>query len=374
MNSIPVSRPYFWGGEIANVNEALKDLRISSQGPFLEAFEAKFATTTNSQYAIAVSNGTVALHLACDVIGLRSNDEVIVADFSMIAPLFALSYLGCIPVPVDIDDSWNLDPALIEASITDKTKAILVVHNYGHPADMTAIMEIAKRYHLRVIEDVAEAIGASRDGKMTGSWGDISCYSLYANKIITTGEGGMITTNDKSLYQAAQSKRNMSFGITPDRRFLHEEIGYNYRLTNLQAAIGCAQIDHLEDSIACKINIAKKYISLLKDVHGISLPPSMNGTKNVYWVFGILIEEEFGASKSELQHSLARKGIETRSFFSPVHEQPFLKSIEFPKGKYRKSRELSKKGIYLPSYVGLKNEDMERVVDAIAEIQLTSVK
>ncbi|UII31040.1 DegT/DnrJ/EryC1/StrS family aminotransferase [Fulvivirga ulvae] len=370
MNHIPVSKPYFWGDELSNVTEAITTGWISSNGKFIDEFEQKFAEAVEAKYAVSLNNGTSALHLACDLIGLKRGDEVIVPDFSMIAPIFALEYMGCIPVPVDVDDTWNINPELIEQAITEKTKAILVVHNYGHPSDMHKISAIAKKHGLKIIEDAAEAIGARQNDIQVGSWGDVTCYSLYANKIITTGEGGMLTTNDEHLYQLAKSKRNMSFGPDQENRFLHEKVGYNFRLTNIQAAIGCAQVHNLEASINHKISIANEYSSILKDVPGITLPPSAQNVKNVYWVYGILIEETFGLSKNKLQEVLLHAGIETRSFFAPVHQQPFLKHVSFNPSKYHKSVKLARQGLYLPSYIGLSSESIMKVADTIAQVQL----
>ncbi|MBL3659042.1 DegT/DnrJ/EryC1/StrS family aminotransferase [Fulvivirga sediminis] len=370
MHYIPVSKPYFWGDELTNVTEAVTSGWISSNGKFIDEFEVKFAEAVNARFAVALNNGTSALQLACDLIGLKRGDEVIVPDFSMIAPLFALEYIGCVPVPIDVDDTWNMDPSLIENEITEKTKAILVVHNYGHPASMIKIAAIAKKYKLRIIEDAAEAIGAEYNGIKVGSWGDVTCYSLYANKIITTGEGGMLTTNNEDLYNLAKFKRNMAFGSSAESRFIHKTIGYNFRLPNIQAAIGCAQIIHLEDSIKHKINIASEYSHHLKNVSGIVLPPSSRNVKNVYWVYGILIEESYGISKNELQTILLKKGIETRNFFMPVHKQPFLKHISIDASKYHKSVKLAKQGIYLPSFIGLSYKEISKIADTIAEIQL----
>ncbi|MBL6445766.1 DegT/DnrJ/EryC1/StrS family aminotransferase [Fulvivirga sp. 29W222] len=364
---IPVSKPVFWKNEEEYVNQAMQEGWISSKGRFIDQFEKDFASQFNYQYASTVSNGTNALHLALDVLGLGEGDEIIIPDFTMMAPVFAILQAGAIPVPVDVDYTWNIDVGQIENYITDKTKAILVVHNYGHPANMPLIKSICDRHKLLLMEDCAEVIGAKVGDQYVGSWGDASCFSFYANKIITTGEGGMIVTNNKELYEKAHSRKNMAFGCDNQSRFNHSSVGFNYRMTNLQAALGVAQLEFVEQAIAKKIHIAQVYKRLLADIDGLELPCEETWAKNVYWVFGIVITEGFGCSRNTLQDLLEEKGIETRNFFTPIHQQQFLKGYTFP-GKYSNSRKLGENGLYLPSYMDLSDDEIEEVCSVILQI------
>jgi len=364
---IPVAKPYLWGNEVKYVNEALSEGWISSKGRFITDFEEKFADFCKSKYAVTVSNATNALHLAIDALGLTDNDEIIIPDFTMMAPVFAILQHRCTPVFVDIDHTWNMDVSQIGEKITKRTKAILVVHNYGHPAYMPAIRTLCDEHNLLLIEDCSEVIGAEINGELIGNWGDVSCYSFYANKIITTGEGGMITTNDAHIYELASSKKNMAFG-QEQSRFEHISIGYNYRMTNLQAAIGLGQLEHIDQAIERKIQIANCYRRNLNGVRGLVLPPSESWAKNVYWVFGILLTPEFGCSKTHVQKVLSANGIETRNFFTPAHKQPFLK--DFPiKGQFPNSSFIHLHGLYLPSFAELGDADIEAICDIIKNTQ-----
>ncbi|MEP0984910.1 DegT/DnrJ/EryC1/StrS family aminotransferase [Ekhidna sp.] len=364
---IPVCKPFFWGHEIEYVNQAMQDGWISSQGEFINRFEKEFAAFFGYKYAVSVNNGTNALHLALHILELQEGDEVIIPDFTMIAPVFAILQQGCIPVPVDVDHTWNIDVGLIERYITERTKAILVVHNYGHPADMISIKRLCDKYSLMLIEDCAEAIGAKVQDDYVGSWGNIACFSFYANKIITTGEGGMMIMNDKSLFEKAKSKRNMSFGNNKAFRFNHQSIGFNYRMTNLQAAIGVAQLEFIDSAIEKKIQIAKLYRQLLGDIDDIILPPEESWSLNVYWVFGIIIKEEFGCSRNNLQERLDQHGIETRCFFTPVHQQHFLKHLKFEE-QFPNSLLLGQQGLYLPSYMELTDNQIKEICSVIKKI------
>lgn len=365
---IPVSRPFMWGKEGAYVQEAIGDGWISSRGKFVDSFERTFAETLGVRYAVGVCNGTAAVHLAVTALGIGQGDEVIVPDFCMISPVLALLYRGATPVPVDVDDTWNIDPNLIEEKITDKTKAILVVHNYGHPAEMRSICDIARRHGLFLIEDTAEALGATINGRMAGTFGDIACFSFYANKIITTGEGGMVVTQNLDLYERARWKRDLCFGADEETRFTHKEIGYNYRLTNMQAAVGVAQLEHFADAVRGKIEIAKRYNAALRGIKGLTLPPEAKWSKNVYWVYGVIIEEDFGVQRATLQKRLRERRIETRRFFTPIHQQPIVKTAGVG-GSYPESERLARRGLYLPSFIGMGEESILRVAKAIGKIQ-----
>lgn len=365
---IPVSRPFLWGNELKNINAALNSGWISSHGPMVEAFEHEFGRYVGRRHAVAVCNGTAAVHLALTALGIGPGDEVIVPDFCMIAPIFAVIYCGAVPVSVDIDETWNLDPEAVAAAITPRTRAILVVHNYGHPAEVHTIAEIANQHDIPLIEDAAEALGATVAGRPVGSFGKIACYSFYANKLITTGEGGMLVCDDAELNKRARWKRSMCFGADNESRFLHGDIGFNYRLSSLQAAIGLAQLEHIEEALQRKIEIASHYHARLAGTPGLTLPSTAPWATHAYWVYGILVESAFGATRQELQHRLAEKGIETRRFFSPVHEQPIFgrqsASRECPR-----SRAISETGFYVPSFVGMTESEIDRVSDTIRLIQ-----
>ena len=365
---VPVSRPHIWGDEKLNLCQAIDGGWISSRGPFLDEFEDRFAKKIGTRYAVAASSGTAAVHLALSVLDLDKHDEVIVPDFTMISPVLAVLACGAIPVPVDADETWNMDVEGIKRAITDRTQAIVVVHTYGHPAKIDRIMEIARRNNLRVIEDAAEALGARVSGQPVGSFGDLAIFSFYANKVLTTGEGGMVVTNDLELCERVRSKRNLCFGVDEETRFIHDDIGFNYRMTNLQAAVGLAQLQHLDEAVAAKIAIAREYTSRLRDFLGISIPPDSNWGPNVYWVYGILIEDEFGLDRKTVQAELKRNGIETRRFFHPLHRQPIIPKAgireEFPK-----SGRISERGMYLPSFIGMGSSTIERVVDCLTGLR-----
>ncbi|MBI3817177.1 MAG: DegT/DnrJ/EryC1/StrS family aminotransferase [Planctomycetes bacterium] len=375
---IPVSQPYQWGNEIPYVTKALRDNWISSAGEFLGRFETEFAKYCNVRHGVACVNGTVACHLAFAAAGIGPGDEVICPDFTMMAPVFSIMYLGAKPVFVDADArSWTIDVTKIEAAITYKTKAILAVHIYGHPCDMESILRIAKKYNLTVLEDAAEAHGA--DVQIGGEWrraggiGLAAAFSFYANKNITTGEGGMVVTDDDGIAERVRSLKNLRLGNTNETRFIHDGVGYQYRMTNLHAAIGCAQMEHADDARAAKIAIAEQYHSLLANIPGVALPPSCEWGRNVYWVYGILIEDEFGVGRAETQRRLAAEGIETRTFFYPSHRQPHLiqqKALApSPDDAFPVSNRLWERGLYIPSYIGMGDAAIERVAAAIRAIR-----
>lgn len=365
---LPVCEPHLWGNEIAYVTKAMRENWISSAGEFIERFERAFAEFCGCKYAVACMNGTVACHLTFAASGIGEGDEVICPDFTMMAPVFALLYLGAKPVFVDADiRSWTIDPAKIEAAITPRTKAILAVHIYGHPCDMQAIARIAEKHHLTVVEDAAEAHGATAHGKRAGSFGRAAAFSFYANKIVTTGEGGMVVTNDEALAHDVKSLKNLRLGKSPETRFIHDGIGYQYRMTNLQAAIGCAQMEHADEAVKAKIAIARKYNEALAGIQGLTLPPELPWAKNVYWVYGILVEEDFGMSRLELQRTLDALGIETRTFFYPSHRQRMFPPLDDAESRrlFPVSNRLWERGLYIPSSIGMGDDAIGRVADAI---------
>ncbi len=357
---IPIAEPFLGKKELNNVIKAIKSGWISSKGKFIPEFEKEFAKYCGVKYGVATSNGTVALHLALKAVGMDKGDEVIVPDLTFIATANAVTYCNAKPIFVDSHpDYWCIDPEKIEEKITKKTKAIIPVHLYGHPADMDSILDIAVEHNLYVIEDAAEAHGAEYNGKKVGSFGDISCFSFYGNKIITTGEGGMCLTDNEELSEKMNILRDQ--GMSKEKKYWHDVIGFNYKMTNLQAAVGVAQLKKLDEFVEKKREIAKLYNSLLKEVEGITLPPEKSWAKNVYWMYSILIEDNFNIGRDELMNKLEENEIETRPFFYPLHEMPPYKSNE----KFPIAEELSKRGINLPSSTKLNRQELQRFTNLI---------
>lgn len=366
---IPVCEPFLAGKELEYVTDCLKTNWISSVGQYIKEFEQRFADYCGCKYGVSTTNGTTALHLAVASLGIGPGDEVIIPAFTMVAPVFATVYTSAKPVLVDSEpETWNMDVTKIEEKITKNTKAILPVHIYGHPCDMDPIMDIARVYHLYVIEDAAEVHGAEYKGRKAGGIGDIGCFSFYANKIITTGEGGMMVTNNEEIADKARRLKDQAYST--ERRFLHTDLGFNYRMTNIQAAIGLAQCERIDELVERRRRNAYLYNSLLRDVEGIRLPPEKQWAKNVYWMYSILIEDEFGMSRDELMPKLSEKGIGTRTFFIPMHCQPAFQNMGLFKGEsYPVAEELGKRGLYLPSGSGLTEEQIREVCQAIQAIK-----
>lgn len=364
---IPVCEPFISGNEMEYVADCLRTNWISSKGSYIDAFEETFSRYCGCSHGIAAANGTTALHLALASLGIGDGDEVIIPAFTMIATAFAVAYVGAKPVLVDCErDTWNIDVAKIEEKITSRTKVILPVHIYGHPCEMDSILDLAGKHGLFVVEDAAEAHGAEANGRRAGGIGDIGCFSFYANKIITTGEGGMVITNVLELAEKARYLKNLAF--SKDRRFLHGDLGFNYRMTNVQAAIGLAQLEKIEEYVDRRRKNAWFYNTLLEDVPGITLPVEKQWAKNVYWMYAILVEDNFGVGRDDLMVRLAERGIETRPFFVPMNRQPvFRKMGLFDNERYPVAEEISEKGLYLPSGSGLRQEQIEYVCSQIAE-------
>ncbi len=369
--NIPVNEPVLSKEAKRNVRQALSSGWLSSAGPFVAQFEQAFADYLGVQHAISVSNGTAALHVALLSLGIGPGDEVIVPAFTMAATWLAVLYVGATPVFIDCElETYNIDVSLIEKAITAKTKAILPVHIYGHPADLDPILEIAKRHGLFVVEDAAEAHGAQYRGKKCGTFGDISCFSFYANKIITTGEGGMVVCNNDSLAKEARKLRDLYHSDA--KRFVHEKIGFNYRITNLQAAIGLGELSHIDQYIQKKLKMVKLYHKYLKDIAGLFLPVTASYAKNVYWMYAIRVDEsKFGISRDELRYKLKNLGIDTRDFFYPPTMQPilapYLTTKDFPKCDL-----ISSQGLYLPSGLRLTTSQIITTARAIHSIHLAS--
>ncbi len=350
---IYVCQPSIKEQEKKYVKDCMESGWISSLGKYVTSFQELFSAKMGCQFGIAVSSGTTALHLCLVAIGVQEGDEIIVPSFTMIATANAVSYCGATPVFVDAEkETLCIDPNKIISKITKKTKAIIAVHIYGHPCDMDAINDIAARHNLWVVEDSAEAHGARYHGRPCGSLGDISAFSCYANKIITTGEGGMITTNDKNLADICAYLKDFCF--SPERHFWHKRLGYNYRMTNLQAAIGLGQTERLESIVQKKLEIAKWYTTRLKKY--VRTPITKAGCFNVYWMYGIQIKK-----KDELRQYLADNGVETRNFFIPMHLQPIYKT----RGRFPVSEWAMEHGIYLPSGLDLTEEKIDKICKLI---------
>jgi perosamine synthetase len=365
---IPVCVPFIGEKELEYVVDCIKTNWISSKGRYVEEFESKFARYCGCTYGISTTSGTTALHLALASLGIGPGDEVILPASTMIATAFAVVYCGAKPVLVDAEqETWNVNVERLEEKITDKTKVIMPVHIYGHPCDMDPIMKLARDHDLFVVEDAAEAHGAEYRGKKVGGFGDVNCFSFYANKIITTGEGGMVVTNDEEIAERARLLKDLAH--SPDKRFLHTAVAFNYRMTNIQAAIGLAQFERIEELVERRRRNAQLYNRLLQGIKGIRLPPEKEWARNVYWMYGILIEDEFGMSRDALMQKLEQKGIETRAFFMPMHEQPVFQAMGlFHDERYPVAEELAKKGMYLPSSSGLKEEEIKYISATIKEI------
>jgi perosamine synthetase len=362
---IPVCQPTLGGNELKYITDAVETNWISSAGSYIPRFEALFAEKVGARYGVACTNGTVALHLALATLGLEDGDEVIIPTFTMIATANAATYLGAKPVLVDSElNTWNMDLNQLEDAITPRTKAIALVHTYGHPVDMDVLNEIAARHGIFVLEDAAEAHGALYKGRPVGSLGDAASFSFYGNKIITTGEGGMVTTNRQDVARLAWNLRDHAFST--ERHFWHKFVGYNFRMTNLQAAIGLAQTEQLEKFVAARRANAACYTELLSQIPGVVTPPEAPWAKNVFWMYGILLNKEFGLSRDQLRTALAARSIETRTFFIPMHCQPIYFD-QYRGQRFPVAEDLCRRGLYLPSASNLTREDIHSVVEAIKE-------
>lgn len=363
---IPVCEPTLGGNEAKYVQQAIETNWISSAGQFIRDFEAGFAACCGVKYGIACANGTVAMHLAMATLGLQPGDEVIIPTFTMIATANAVTYCGATPVLVDMEpEYWQMDVEQVERKITPRTRAIVPVHIYGHPTDMDPLMELAHKHGLLVIEDAAEAHGAEYKGRRTGGLGDAAGFSFYGNKIITTGEGGMVTTNNRELAMLAWNLRDHAF--SHERHFWHKFVGFNYRMTNLQAAVGLAQLEQLDGFVAARRDHAQAYNRLLADIPGIRTPAEADYAKNVYWMYGILVDEqEYGMNRDALRRVLAENGVETRTFFIPMHCQPVYWQ-QYKGQRFPVAEDLCKRGFYLPSASSLAPEELEYVANIIRE-------
>lgn len=350
-----------------SVAEAMESGWVSSGGPCIERFEQEFAQYLGMKHAITTTSGTTALHLALVTLGIGPGDEVILPDFTMMACVFAVLYTGATPVFVDVDrEIFTLDPAQVTAKITPRTKAIMPVHIYGHPADMDPILAAAEQHDLWVIEDAAEAHGARYKGRLCGGMGDLNAFSFYGNKIITTGEGGMVVTNDDAL--AAHARRLKDLAHSPGKRFWHEELGFNYRMTNLQAALGIGQLAHIGEFLAKKQWMAGQYAAQLHDVPGVRLPVTRAWAENVHWMYAVLVEDSFPLSRDALRAALQERGIDTRDFFSSCSAQPVMQAYGGMRGIFPVTEDIAHRGLYFPSGLALTQEQLDTVCHAIHQI------
>ncbi len=368
---IPVNVPKLFRHEKNNVKECLKTGWISSEGKYVKKFEDFFSKYNNRNYGISVSSGTGALEIAVRSLNLKKGSEVIISSFTIISTALSVIKSELKPILVDADlSTWNMNPDQVIKKITKKTKAIIITHIYGFPVDMKKILSICKKKNIKIIEDAAEMIGQTYYGAKCGSFGDLSIFSFYANKHITTGEGGMILTNNKKLYKKCVSLRNLCFGIGLNR-FNHEDIGWNYRMTNLQAAVGCGQLKNINKIIKRKREIGNRYISILKNCEKIFIQPQkLKYAKNIFWVFGILLKKNTKISRDALVKKLSRLNIQTRNFFYPMHRQKiFIKMKIFGKNsKFINADYLSKNGFYLPSGLGISNKEIDYVGKTLLSI------
>jgi perosamine synthetase len=362
---IPVSDPKLDGNELRYLTQCIQSNWISSAGRFVREFEEVFAAAVGCRFGAACANGTTALHLALATLGVGPGDEVVIPTFTMIATPNAVRYTGATPVLVDAErETWNLDVGRLEAAIGPRTRGIVLVHTYGHPVDMDPLLELAERRGLWVVEDAAEAHGARYRGRPAGSLGRAASFSFYANKIVTTGEGGMVTTNDPEIARLARRLRDHAF--SDERHFWHKHLGFNYRMTNLQAAVGLAQTERLEEFVEIHRANALRYTRRLARLPGLTLPVERPWARNVYWMFGVVVEDEFGITRDELRRRLARRGIETRTFFIPIHLQPIYYEA-FKGQRFPVAEELCQRGLYLPSGATLTEAEVSYVCDAVAE-------
>lgn len=366
---IPVNQPLLDGNERRYLTECIDTGWISSEGPFVSKFESGFSSLVQRRHGIAVSNGTVALDAAIEALGIGPGDEVIMPTFTIISCIGQIVRSGAVPVLVDSDPlTWNMDISQIESKITSKTKLIMVVHIFGLPVDMDPILDIANRHGLKILEDAAQMHGQTYKGKPCGSFGDISTFSFYPNKHITTGEGGMIATNDDRLAEECRSLRNLCF--QSNRRFVHERLGWNMRMTNMQAALGVAQLERLDQFVARKRRMGAYYTELLQDLNCLQLPLVRTSyAENIYWVFGLIISDEIDMTAEQVIARLAAKGVGCRPFFYPMHQQPvFQKTGLFNDVSLPVAENMYRKGFYVPSGMALTDDQMEEVAIAVKEV------
>ena len=366
---IPVNIPLVNGNEKKYLNECIDTGWISSEGPFVNQFEDQFASRVQRNFAVAVTNGTAALDVAVEALRIGPGDEVIIPAFTIISCIGQVIRSGATPVIVDCDPlTWNMDINKVEEKITENTKAIMVVHIFGLPVDIEPLLEIAKNNNIKIIEDAAEMLGQTYNEKPCGSFGDISTFSFYPNKLITTGEGGMLVTNDEQLADDCRSLRNLCF--KPKKRFVHERLGWNYRMTNLQAALGLAQLERLDEFVQRKRSMGKNYTQGLRMLNEVQLPlEKTDYAENIYWVFGLVLDDSIGFGAEEAMKMLGEKGIGCRPFFCPMNQQPVLREMGFFLNEsYPVAERLYKQGFYVPSGMALTSEHINHVTKKLIEV------
>jgi perosamine synthetase len=363
--NIPVCAPVIGANEVAYVTEAVRSTWISSAGSFLDRVNREVPAWLGAKYGRMVTSGTSALHLCALALGLKPGDEVIVPTFTMVSSAFAMAYTGARPVFVDCDaETWTIDLGRIEEKLTPRTRAIMGVHLYGHPCQMTRLRALARAHDLKVIEDAAEGVGSEVDGRRCGSLGDIGAVSFYANKLITSGEGGMVLTDDPELHQRAGYFGNLCYPVGQRGAFTHDEIGFNYRATNVQAALLAAQFEQIGTLLARKREIARRYLERLAGVPGLRLPVERPWARNSYWMFGVVLEP--GLERAAVMQRLKEQGIETRAFFTPMHQQKSLRPFVDPeRERFPVADDIAVRGLYLPSGAGLTNEDIDYVCEQL---------
>ena len=351
------------------INDCLNTSFIG-QGQYVKKFEEQFSKFVDCQYGVTTTSGTTALHLACVTIGIKKNDQVLVSSSTNMACPFAIDYCGGIPIPIDIEkDTWQMDVNKIEEKINSKTKAIMVVHLFGHPVDMDVVVSLAKKYNLKIIEDCAESHGVEYKGKKVGSIGDIAAFSFFANKTITCGEGGMITTNSPALAEKAKSLKNLSYGKV--NKFMHEDIGFNYRLPNISAALSLGQFENINSVFKEKDRIYKRYKKNLEKINGINIPAIKNwATKYIMWVFNVYLDKNFSLTRDELTKKLKEKNIDTRDAFVPINQQQILidKYKLFNRNDCPNANFIMENGFYLPSGNTLTNEEIDYVSSQVIKL------
>ncbi|MGD9952810.1 MAG: DegT/DnrJ/EryC1/StrS family aminotransferase [Burkholderiales bacterium] len=367
--AIPVNTPLLDGNEEKYLLECVRTGWISSEGPFVTRFEERFAARVGRRHGVAVANGSVALDTAVAALKLGPGDEVILPASTIISCAAPVVRAGAKPVLVDCDPrTWNMDVGQVESRITPRTKAIMAVHIFGLPVDMDPLLALAERHGLKVIEDAAEAIGQTYRGRPCGSFGDLSVFSFYPNKHVTTGEGGMVVTDDAALAERCRSLRNLCF--KPEQRFVHDELGWNFRMTNLQAALGLAQLERLDQALAIKRRMGARYTNLLQGTRRLQLPVArMPYADNVYWVYGVVLEDDVPFDAREAMARLGKAGIGTRPFFWPMHEQPVFRRMGLFEGeRHPVAERIARRGFYLPSGLALTEEQIERSAAALKAI------
>lgn len=363
---IPLCIPEIRGNEWKYIKECLDTNWVSSVGKFVDIFEEEFAKYNEAKAAVVTMNGTAALQLALVTLGVGEGDEVIVPSMTFISSVNAIKYVGAIPVFVDVDrETFVMDVNKVEELITEKTKAIMPVHIYGYPVEMDELNIIARKHNLYVVEDATEALGTKYKGRLAGTLGDIGCFSFNGNKLITTGAGGMLITNNEDVAKKAKYLSNQTKTITENGAMYHEEVGYNFRMPNILAAMGLAQLEKVDEYLEVKRRNARLYNDLLKGVKGITLTKEVDYVDNCYWLYSILVEDDFRMSRDELLELLKKNGIQARPFFLPVHNmKPYS---ENKCGNMEMTLEVSKRGINLPSSVSLKEEEVRKICEIIRE-------